>query len=101
MSKQVAWTKFIYATFCEEAMLNETERFIMRTRIEGWPVTKQAMHLNMSEANVHRMIRVLKVKYDKVAANNPKLPPRRHSAKETTVQLKSIVYRVTLSSTGL
>lgn len=45
MSKQVAWTKFIYETFCEEAMLSETERFIMRTRIEGWPVTKQAMHL--------------------------------------------------------
>ena len=55
MSKQVAWTKFIYETFCEEAMLSETERFIMRTRIEGWPVTKQAMHLNMSEANVHRI----------------------------------------------
>ena len=29
MSKQVAWTKFIYETFCEEAMLNETERFII------------------------------------------------------------------------
>ena len=83
MSKQIAWTKFIYETFCEEAMLSETERFIMRTRIEGWPVTKQAMHLNMSEANVHRIIRILKIKYDKVAANNPKLPPRRHSAKET------------------
>ena len=69
MSKQVAWTKFIYETFCEEAMLSETERFIMRTRIEGWPVTKQAMHLNMSEANVHRIIRILKIKYDKVAAN--------------------------------
>ena len=25
MSKQVAWTKFIYETFCEEAMLNETD----------------------------------------------------------------------------
>ena len=59
MSKQVAWTKFIYETFCEEAMLSETERFIMRTRIKGWPVTKQAI-----------------------------------------AQLKSMVYRVTLSSTG-
>ena len=29
MSKQVAWTKFIYETFCEEAMLSETERFII------------------------------------------------------------------------
>ena len=25
MSKQVAWTKFIYETFCEEAMLNEND----------------------------------------------------------------------------
>ena len=28
MSKQVAWTKFIYETFCEEAMLSETERLM-------------------------------------------------------------------------
>lgn len=83
MSKQVTWTKFIYDTFCEEAMLNETERFILRTRIDGWPVTKQAMHLHMSEANVHRLIRILKHKYDVVAAANPELPKRKHSAKET------------------
>ena len=68
MAKQVPCTKFIYDTFCEEAMLNETERFIMRTRIEGWTVTKQAMHLHMSEANVHRLIKILKCKYDAVAA---------------------------------
>ena len=83
MAKQVPWTKFIYDTFCEEAMLNETERFIMRTRIDGWAVTKQAMHLHMSEANVHRLIKILKCKYDAVAAGNPDLPPRRYSAKET------------------
>ena len=68
MAKQVPWTKFIYDTFCEEAMLNETERFIMITRIDGWTVTKQAMHLHMSEANVHRLIKILKCKYDAVAA---------------------------------
>ena len=41
------------------------------------------MHHNMSEANVHRLISILKCKYDVVAANNPELPKIKHSAKET------------------
>ena len=77
MARQVAWTKSIYDTFCAEAMLSDIEKFIMKTRIEGWSIAKQAMHLHMSEANVHRIIRVLKDKYDAAAMDNPNLPPRR------------------------
>lgn len=83
MAKQVAWTRNIYDAFCEDAMLSDTEKFIMKTRIEGWAVTKQAMALNMSEANVHRLIHILKCKYDAAAAQDSRLPPRRHSAQET------------------
>lgn len=83
MSKQVPWNKTILEKFIEEAMLNDTEIYIMTSRIKGATVTQQAMHLNISEASVHRIIADLKKRYDVVQKNNPDfLPPRRSSAKE-------------------
>lgn len=83
MSKQVPWNKIILEKFIEIAMLNEEEEAIMRTRISGWTITKQAMELGMSEAKVSKIIARLKKKYDKVQKYEPLLPPRKSSAKET------------------
>lgn len=83
MSKQVAWNKIILEKFIEIAMLNDEEEAIMRTRVAGWTITKQAMELGMSEAKVSKIIARLKKKYDKVQKYEPLLPPRKSSAKET------------------
>lgn len=84
MAKQIVWTKQVLENFIEQAMLTEDEIFIMETRIKGWTVTMQAMELKRSESSVHRMINVLKRKYDKVQKENPDMfPVRRSSAKET------------------
>lgn len=76
MARQVAWTKTIFDTFVEEAMLNDDEIYVMRSRIKGESITKQALHLNVSEATVNRMISSLKEKYDAAQKNNPLLPKR-------------------------
>lgn len=83
MAKQVPWNKIILERFIELAMLDKDEEMIMRTRVAGWSVTKQAMELGMSESTVHRMIKRLKVKYDNVQKYDPILPPRKTSAEET------------------
>lgn len=83
MSHQVPWNKIIVETFIEEAMLTKDEEWILRTRVAGWSRTKQAMELNMSIANVDKMISRLKKKYDNVQKYNPLLPPRKPSAQET------------------
>lgn len=83
MSHQVPWNKIILETFVEEAMLTKEEEWIMRTRVAGWSRTKQAMELNMSTANVDKIIARLKKKYDKISKYNALLPPRKSSAKET------------------
>ncbi|MCQ2053390.1 MAG: hypothetical protein MJZ03_05605 [archaeon] len=82
MAHQVIWTKIIIETFIAEANLSKEEEMIIRTRAAGWPVSRQAMELNMSEATVHRMIKRLKHKYDEVQKHNVILPPRKKSAKE-------------------
>lgn len=83
MAHQVIWTKEVLENFIELAMLSEEEVFIMRTRIKGWTVTRQAIELNKSESSVHRSISLLKKKYDKVQAEHPEIfPPRRFSMKE-------------------
>lgn len=83
MSKQVIWSKIILERFIEEACLTKEEEMIMRTRVEGWTITKQALELNMSESKISKIIARLKVKYDNVQKRDPILPPRKFSVKET------------------
>lgn len=63
--------------------LTEDEEKIIRTRVHGWTITKQAMTFGMSTAAVNRIIKRLKVKYDAVQPYSPLLPTRKFSAKET------------------
>lgn len=83
MSKQVPWNKIILEEFISLAVLTDEEEKIIRTRVKGWTITKQAMTFGMSPAAVNRIIRRLKIKYDNVQPYSPLLPPRRHSAVET------------------
>lgn len=48
MSKQVAWNKIILEEFISLACLTKTEEMIIRTRVSGWTITKQAYELHMS-----------------------------------------------------
>lgn len=64
MAKQVPWNKFIVEEFVSLAMLTEEEEMVLRTRVAGWPITKQSMELGMSVSTVNRIIKRLKVKYD-------------------------------------
>lgn len=81
--KQVDWSERIYEEFCKLAMLNEKERYIMRTRImDEATVTQQADHLHCSPETVKGMIRKLKKKYDNVQPYSEFLPVRRKSKRE-------------------
>lgn len=83
MAHQVTWTKKIIEEFIELAYLSEDEATIMRTRAQGWTVSRQAAELNKSESSVHQMIKNLKMKYDVVQREHPdKFPKRQFSAKE-------------------
>lgn len=82
MAHQVEWNKIIVERFVELAMLTEDEEMILRTRVAGWPRTRQANELNMSVSTVDRIISRLKRKYDNVQRFDPILPKRRESAAE-------------------
>ena len=82
MSHQVVWTKLVLETFINEANLTKEEEMIMRTRVAGWSIKKQATEFNMSEATVNRKIRLLKRKYDEVQKHCYLLPPRKFSVQE-------------------
>lgn len=83
MAQQVPWNETIYTEFCKAAMLSEIEREILRTRIMGYSITRQAELLCVSESTVNRIISKLKKKYDAVQKNSDLLPERRSSAAET------------------
>lgn len=83
MSNQVPWNKVIVEEFVDKALLTKDEEWVLRTRVAGWSITKQSLELGMSISTVNRIVAKLKKKYDKVSINNPLLPPRRNSEKET------------------
>lgn len=84
MSKEIKWTKHTLEKFCEYALLNEEEIYIMKSRIAGSPISEQAYHLNCSNSTVSRMISTLKKKYDVVQKEHPDIfPIRKYSSKET------------------
>lgn len=83
MAHQVPWNKIILERFIELGALTDIEEQIMRTRVAGWTITKQAITFGLSEPTVNRIIKRLKIKYDNVQKYDPLLPPRKFSAKET------------------
>lgn len=82
MAHQVLWTKVIVETFIQEAMLSKEEEEVLRTRVAGWTRTEQSMKLGMSVSKIDKIIKILKVKYDKVQEYSVILPPRKFSKQE-------------------
>ena len=90
--KQVCWSKIILETFLEESGINDRIKLgddkarilegIMRTRVAGWTIVKQAEEFNISEDTVNKYVRELKELYDQTQKYSIILPIRKHSKKE-------------------
>ena len=82
MTKQVFWTKAVLESFIQEGNLNKRQEFIVRTRAEGYTISKQAEELHLSIDQVNKEIAELKKKYDIVQKNCQILPPRSKNKQE-------------------
>lgn len=90
--KQLCWSKVILETFLEESGINDRIKLgddkarilegIMRTRVAGWTIVKQAREFNISEDTVNKYIRELKELYDQTQRYSIILPVRKPSKKE-------------------
>ena len=76
MTKQVFWTKAVMESFIQEGNLNKRQAFIVRTRAEGYTISKQAEELNLSVDQVNKEIAELKNRYDATQKTSRILPPR-------------------------
>lgn len=80
--RQVEWNKDLYDKFCERAMLDDEDKDLLKTRIQGKYVSQQAVMFNCSEATIHRRINKLKKLYDEVQRHYDDMPVRRVSKEE-------------------
>lgn len=90
--RQLCWSKYILETFLDESGINDRVelgdekarmmQFIMRTRVSGWPIVKQAEQLHVSVDTVNKYIKELKKLYDTIQRYNSDLPTRRQSKRE-------------------
>ena len=87
--KQLCWSKIILETFLEESGINDRIKLgddkarilegIMRTRVAGWTITKQAQEFHISEDTVNKYVRELKELYDETQRHSVILPVRKTS----------------------
>lgn len=82
MTKQVLWTKLVLETFIKEGNLNERQEFIIRTRVKGYTIPRQADELHLSVDQVNKEIAYLKKLYDATQKYSDILPPRKKDSKE-------------------
>lgn len=82
MTKHVIWTKAILEAFIEEGNLNPRQEFIMRTRVNGYTIPRQAEELHLSVDQVNKEIAYLKKLYDATQEHSKILPPRVKNSKE-------------------
>lgn len=92
MPKSLVWGKIITETFLEESGINDRIKLgdskarilegIMRTRVAGWSVAKQAEEFHISIDTVNKYIRELKDLYDETQKFSVILPIRKQSKRE-------------------
>lgn len=90
--KQLCWSKIILETFLEESGINDRIKLgddkarilegIMRTRVAGWTIAKQAIEFHISEDTVNKYVRELKELYDETQKHSVILPVRKTSKTE-------------------
>jgi hypothetical protein len=90
--KQLCWSKIILETFLEESGINDRIKLgddkarilegIMRTRVAGWTIPKQAAEFHISVDTVNKYIKELKILYDQTQAHSVILPVRKTSNTE-------------------
>ena len=98
MPKTLVWGKIITETFLEESGINDRIKLgdekarilegIMRTRVAGWTVTKQAEEFHISVDTVNKYIRELKDLYDETQKFSLILPVRKHSKREQELDMR-------------
>ena len=81
MRPKVPWTKTMLEKFIDEALLNEDEEKILRTRIAGWSIIKQSLEFQMSTATVSRIINNIKYKYEQIQPMYPDIFPKLKQSK--------------------
>ena len=76
MAKQVAWNQDIVEAFIHECNLNRRQEYIIRTRILGYSIARQANDLHLSVDQVNKEVCRLKRIYDETQVKSAILPKR-------------------------
>lgn len=90
--KQLCWSKIILETFLEESGINDRIKLgddkarilegIMRTRVAGWSIVKQAQEFHVSVDTINKYVKELKQLYDETQKHSIVLPVRKQSKRE-------------------
>lgn len=86
MWREVPWTKTMLEDFIKEALLTEDEEKILRTRIAGWSIVKQALEFDMCATTISKHIGNIKEKYDRLHEIHPdRFVKRKRAIREKNV----------------
>jgi len=67
IKNQIPWTKVLYNTFVDDAILTDLEKKILYARVwekDKWTITSMALEFNASRSTINKCISSIRSKYD-------------------------------------
>lgn len=80
IKNQIPWTKVLYNTFVDDAILTDLEKKVLYSRVwerDKWTITGMALSFNVSRSTINNCISSIRSKYDYLSSLYPEKYPKR------------------------
>ena len=80
IKNQIPWTKVLYNTFVDDAILTDLEKKVLYSRVwekDRWTITSMALEFNVGRSTINKCISSIRSKYDYLSSLYPEKYPKR------------------------
>ena len=77
---QIPWTKVLYNTFVDDAILTDLEKKVLYSRVwekDKWTITSMSLAFSASRSTINNCISSIRSKYDYLSSLYPEKYPKR------------------------
>jgi len=85
IKNQIPWTKVMYNSFVDDAILSELEKKVLYARVwekDKWTIVSMALEFNVSKSTINNAISSIRRKYDYLYEMFPDKYPKRITSKQ-------------------
>ena len=91
IKNQIPWTKNLYNSFVEDAILTDLEKKVLYVRVwerDKWTIVSMALEFNVGKSTINNCIASIRTKYDYLHFLDPDKYPERMTSKLDKIRTK-------------